>query len=130
MEIMAREHDDFVFLLWEKNASLWNYDRSIVSQVPYYYNHCWPIKPMPTHSCYPNAFVRRVIKPVLVATLSKEGRARTLIHDVPENEILDLLTNYGIRREMLPTSMGGTVDLDKWLLSWIAYRRAIEMEEI
>lgn len=77
-----------------------------------------------------NAFVRRIVKPMLIATIDKKGRSRTVIHDVPANEILDALAEYGIMDYMLPTSMGGLVDLDEWMVEFIAQRRAIEMEAI
>ena len=62
--------------------------------------------------------------------IRKPGPAHCLIHDVPENEILGALSEYGISKEILPTMMGGGVDLDVWLPTWIAQRRALEMEEI
>jgi len=52
-----------------------------------------------------------------------------VIHDgVPESEIVDALSQYGILQHMLPTEMGGTLQLD--LSEWIAYRRSVEMEAI
>jgi hypothetical protein len=62
--------------------------------------------------------------------VDKTGRYRTLIHDVPENEILATFAEYGISKEVLPTEVGGDVDVDTWLSTWIAQRRALEMEEI
>jgi hypothetical protein len=62
--------------------------------------------------------------------MDKAARCRTLYHDVPASEILGVLADYGILKDMLPTSMGGTIDLDAWQKEWIARRRAIEMEEI
>lgn len=64
------------------------------------------------------------------AMMDKEGRARTLIHDVPESEILATLSEFGITKDNVPTTMGGSIDLDTWLPLWIGRRRAIEMEEI
>jgi hypothetical protein len=60
--------------------------------------------------------------------MSKELRARTLTHDVPESDILPVLSAYGIMPDMLPVAMGGTVVLDQ--AEWIATRRATEMEEL
>jgi len=130
MEIMAREHDDFVWIFLEKDASVWNYNRYLITHVPYYYRSCWPVKMMPTHTFGSNKFVRKVVKPVLYAAMDKAARSRTLIHDVPENEMLDVLACYGIQKDTLPTGMGGPVDLDAWSSLWVAQRRAIEMEEI
>jgi hypothetical protein len=49
-------------------------------------------------------------------------------HDVAETEILEVLSQYGLEKAMLPTLMGGTVELN--LEEWIANRRAVEMEEL
>lgn len=130
MEIMAREHNDFVWIVCDKHTTVWNYDRYLISHLPYYYKYCWPIRMMPTHTCCCNAIIRKVVKPVLSATLDKAGRSRTLIHDVPDNQLLATLAEYGISKEILPTAVGGDVDLDTWLPIWIAQRRALEMEEI
>ena len=63
-----------------------------------------------------------------VAFADKRFRARTIAHDVSENEILDVLSKYGIQKEMLPTEMGGSIELNR--SEWIANRWAVEMEEI
>lgn len=55
-------------------------------------------------------------------------RIHTIQHDVPENEIIEVLSNYGIYRDMLPTDMGGTVKLD--LDEFVANRFATELEEL
>lgn len=131
MEIMAREHGDFVWVLWEKDSSIWNYDRYLLSHIPYYYRSCWPIKMLPTHVCGGNRLTRRVIGPVLNATLNRDGRYRTVFHDADGDQLLDALSSsYGIPKKILPTAMGGGIDVAQWLPVWIAQRRAIEMEEI
>ena len=33
------------------------------------------------------------------------------LHDVPKTQLLDVLSNYGIHKEMLPTEMGGTIEI-------------------
>lgn len=55
-------------------------------------------------------------------------RIHTIQHDVPENEVIEILSNYGLYRNMLPTQMGGTVRLD--LEEFVAKRFAIELEEL
>jgi hypothetical protein len=60
--------------------------------------------------------------------MDKRIRSRTLFHDVPESQIVDILSSYGILKEMLPTEMGGTVRLNQ--AEWMASRRAAEREEI
>lgn len=65
---------------------------------------------------------------IMMALKTKTTRSRTVFHDVPQDEILEVLSNYGILPCMLPTQMGGSVVLNQ--REWIAQRWAIEMEEI
>lgn len=71
---------------------------------------------------------------MLVLTLAffdcdgQEFRARTLAHDVPDTEILQVLANYGISKAILPSEMGGS--LTGHQLEWMANRWAAELEEI
>lgn len=51
-----------------------------------------------------------------------------LIHDVSEGNVLEILAEFGIKKDMLPVEMGGSVRLTQ--AEWIANRRAVEMEEI
>ena len=94
----------------------------------FYFRSVFPISDYPAHVCSSPNIIRTVIKPIVCALLGKEGRARTIEHDAPEGEILDELSQYGIEKYMLPTQMGGTVQLN--LEEWIADRRATEMEEL
>lgn len=68
------------------------------------------------------------LRTVLFALTNKCVRSRVVFHDVPESELLDSLSKFGILKDMVPTDMGGTVLLDR--SEWIANRRALEMEEI
>lgn len=61
---------------------------------------------------------------ILSALKTRSTRSRTLFHDVPPNEILDVLADFGILPNMLPTDMGGTLRLDQQ--EWIANRWATE----
>ena len=62
-------------------------------------------------------------------SFEQEFRARTLAHDVPDTEILQVLIKYGISKSMLPTEMGGGLSANHQL-EWLANRRAVELEEI
>lgn len=74
--------------------------------------------------------MRKVGRPLTYSAMSKADRARTIIHDVPDSELIESLSQYGIMAHMLPINMGGLVDLDAWMPRFIEQRRAIEMEEI
>lgn len=94
----------------------------------FYLRSVFPISEYPTHVCSCPRMIKTVIKPIVLALLGKEGRSRTIEHDASQEEILNQLSLYGIEKSMLPTQMGGTVQLN--LAEWVASRRATEMEEL
>ena len=55
----------------------------------------------------------------MMALTDKRARARTIVHDVPENTIINVLSSYGILKHMLPTVMGGDLvfDQSQWILT-------------
>ena len=130
MREYAEPDGSFVWIQWAKDRTVWALDRDAMIRIPYYHRSCWPVRKLPVHSCCASVFERKVVGPILMASMGRDGRSRTMIHDVPESEILEALAEYGIVKDMLPTTMGGTIDLDEWLSEFIAQRRAIEMEEI
>ena len=121
IEILVRESNDpdcsFVRIFMEKYNSLWHYDSFFVRHVPYYFRFCWPAPNIPTHKCCSNLFMRKVGLPLAYSAMSKADRARTIIHDVPDSELIETLSQYGIMAHMLPINMGGLVDLDAWCLA-------------
>jgi len=117
----------FVNLVYFKGATLWDYDR-IFDRWAYFMSSCWPIKLVSNHLCCAPRTILRLIKPIIHAAVGKSFRARTLTHGVPESEILQVLSEYGIVKTMLPTQMGGLIALDH--SEWIDNRRAAELEEI
>lgn len=50
------------------------------------------------------------------------------MHNVPDSEITQVLSCYGILQSMLPSEMGGSLELNQG--EWIANRRAAELQEI
>jgi hypothetical protein len=117
-----------VVVLFLKDATIWDYDHRLYSQTYYHVNHCWPVRIIARHICYPPSIFVKIIKPITYAYFDKRSRSRLLIHDVLESQVLDILSSYGIQKDMLPTEMGGTVLLDH--AEWIASRRAVELKEI
>lgn len=100
----------------------------VYGKLSHFEKTCWPIKFIGAHICGSPSIVFRIIKPILNAMTDRRGRSRMVIHDVPENTLLEALSGYGIMKNMLPTEMGGTVQPNQ--AEWIASRRAAEMEEI
>lgn len=115
----------FVALVDEQGASIFDFESRVDSKVAYYMNDVWPARAIPMHSCCPTGFFVKAVKPITFMWMNRIVRARFVIHEVPENELLSSLSPYGITSEMLPMEMGGTLVLNQ--REWIASRRANEM---
>lgn len=125
---MQEGNDGYVSILFEKHTTLFHFDRKVFFRTQFLYNHCWPARSLSSHGCCPPRSLVWLLKPIGLAAMGKEARARHLVHDVPPSEIVETLSSYGITKDVLPTQMGGSVQLNP--SEWIANRRAIEMEEI
>lgn len=130
IELASRENNDssFVQLVWLKYTSIFDYDVKIYDRMYHFDENAWPIRPCSFHVCCPQSYTLRIVQPVLFAVAGKENRARTMVHTVPEKEILSALAEYGIDGSMVPKHMGGALEFDHKL--WIKCRRATEMEEL
>ena len=68
------------------------------------------------------------INPIVYALFDKRIRCHILIRGVPENQILEVLSAYGLLEDTLPTEMGSTFELDQ--SERIGNRWAAEIEDI
>lgn len=91
---------------------------------------CTPSRLACVHVCCPSSIVMKVLKPIILAIKTKYNRFRMNFHDVPDTEIANVLSEYGIQKHMLPTEMRGAIPLNLYQAEWIETRRAIEMTEI
>jgi hypothetical protein len=132
IEVLAQANTDIgsgvVMIVKDKDFTIWHYDGRLYERMTYFDMKCWPVKIIARHVCVAPWFVVNIIKPIRYALIDKHTRSRILIHDGPESQILDVLSDYGILKDMLPTEMGGTVRFDQ--AEWIANRRAAELGEI
>jgi hypothetical protein len=132
IEVLAQANTDvrsgIVVIVWDKDFTMWDYDDKLNERMAYFDMKCWPVKIIATHICCPPWFMVKVVKPILYALIDKQARSRILFHNVPESHILEVLSNYGFLKGMLPTIMGGTVRLDQ--NEWIVSRRSVELGEI
>jgi hypothetical protein len=117
-----------VVLGWDVNSSVFDFDAALLNPLAHFEKSCWPVKFVARHVCCTSSMVLRIMQPVLMALMDRPSRSRIQVHNVPQSEIANALSRYGIKRSMLPTEMGGTVHLNPF--EWIANRRAVEMEEI
>jgi hypothetical protein len=155
MEVTSRSNTDigsgFVHVVWDKYSSIRDFDRYLWDRYLRHMTNAWPIKSVAIHSCCTPFIVVRFIKPskssggngetalyfgiflltnlyvVLFALINKDIRSRMVFHG-PESELFNSLSAYGILKSMLPSYMGGDVDMN--MTEWIENRRALEMEEI
>lgn len=132
IEVAAQNCTDvrsgFVYIGWMKNCSVWDFGSKLFGRLSHYETHCWPMKFVAAHMCGSSNALTRIVSPVCKALMDRRGRSRMLIHDVSEGNVLEILAEFGIKKDMLPVEMGGSVRLTQ--AEWIANRRAVEMEEI
>lgn len=86
---------------------------------------------LPVHACATHLFclpvlVARLLAPLSLAQLDKNTRARCVIHNVKESQVVEALLEYGIQKEVIPREMGG--DCDYSHSQYIADRRTKEAE--
>ena len=111
---------------WYKQSTMLDTDRTFEWTVTDLQNRAFPVPAVATHSfCLP-MLVRRLLAPISLAQLDKNTRARCVIHHVKESQVVDALSEYGIRKEVIPREMGG--DCDYSHSQYLADRRAIEAE--
>lgn len=115
-------------MVWLKDVSIFDYDQKVFDRALTYFQNVWPVKSIAAHLCCPSGIFVRYVVPIVHAVIDTWIRSRTRVHNVPESEIVSTLHEYGIQKEMLPTVMGGSLELDP--SGWIAHRRAVEMEEL
>lgn len=133
LEVISQNNTDpsggFITIMWDGNTSIADFDLKVFEQSTRLdCSHCLPAKSINRHLCALSLFVRKVMKPVVFAVMTKEVRARTLDHHATDGNYVEILSEFGITKEMLPTEMGGSVRLDQQ--AWISERRSIELEEI
>lgn len=131
MEVTARQNKDIVSgiveIVWDKESTVWDYDNQAYSRWTYFETHAWPVQITAFHVCCPPPFIKRFIVPIMMALTDKRARARTMVHDVPESSIVEVLSGYGILKYTLPTVMGGDLVFDQ--SRWIDERRVAELED-
>jgi hypothetical protein len=106
--------------------TIWDYDR-VYERMNQFETSAWPLRLGAMHACCSPSVLIRFIKPILFALKDKASRSRTLFHDDTNDDILNILSTFGIRPSVLPRAMGGNVHLNN--REWIAERRAVELQK-
>ena len=132
IEVAAEACTDFrsgiIYLGWNKDSTVWDFDAKVYGRLSYFLKTCWPMNFLANHQCGASSIISRIVRPVMQALMDRRGRSRMVIHNGPQKEILDELSAYGILKDMLPTEMGGEVKFSQ--SEWIANRHAAELEEL
>lgn len=132
IEVASRENNDigsgYVHILWDRNATILDFDRDVYNPFTRYEVRSFPVRSLVVHICGSSRFKFAILKPIFFFLTDRRTRCRTLFHDVPDNKLIETLSEYGILGSMLPTEMGGCLNFKQ--SEWIEQRRAIEMEEI
>lgn len=132
MEVAAEQctetESGCVLIGWDEESSIFEFPRKVYDSFAEFEKSCLPVRFAALHTCCPTSAILKIMRPIMLALTDKRTRLRTIVHDVPVSQICDVLSAYGILREMLPTEMGGEVKLNQ--AEWIADRRAVELQEI
>ena len=71
----------------------------------------FPVRMSACHVCCPPKFTVFVFSPIAFAMQDARLRQRHRIHTVSPDRIFTSLSKYGLTRDMLPTFMGGSIEL-------------------
>jgi hypothetical protein len=109
------------------DATLWHVDSELFCEFHVLTRDCLPVKVVADHTICASQEMIRSMLPLTRAAKGREMRLRSIIHDVPQSEVLRELAKYGLSRDMLPASIGGTEEFG--ISEWIENRRRAETKE-
>jgi hypothetical protein len=129
IEVASHSHASMVNLIWDLDSTLFDFDRYLYEKLSMCRAECWPVKFECRHLCCARRLAARILLPVVLAFQSKQWRARFVVHNVAQEDIVSALSEYGITKEMLPSdTFRGALQFDQ--AEWIDQRRAAELKEI
>lgn len=127
MEVVSQRGTDVVRLVSLKDATMLNIDGELFCEHTVLTRDCWPVKVLADHDIAVSPALARNVAPLVIAVRGKELRVRRIVHEVaPDSEIREQLAEYGILADMLPTEIGGRVQLS--IDEWITNRQKVESE--
>jgi hypothetical protein len=107
----------FVVVIFEKGFSFQKYDRKLDKMLLEHSNKIWPLRFSGFHYCF-DSKLNEIIIPFALVMLGREMRARLKLH--PGSRLdsrFEELAEFGILKQNLPVSMGGSLEFDpeEWL---------------
>lgn len=114
IEVAAQQNTNidrgFVGIVLGSKTTFKDYDPAIFNRLAHFHKKCFPVKFVARHICCTSSLILRVICPVLKALMDKEARARTVFHNVPDSEVAESLSSYGLTKDVLPLELGWRCD--------------------
>ena len=76
--------------------------------------HCIPLRTCAFHDCIPPSgrWFRNLFLPFFMWIIQRSARMRFIVHDEEPEAMPEILGSYGIKKEQLPSVIGGTLDED------------------
>jgi len=101
------------FDVFPNSPSSVNFDRKLSSALLHFINNCSPFRTVAVHHFFDSPILGFIIQFVMYL-MGKEFRQRYCLHRGlrSNEERVAALDNFGITKDMLPTIMGGTIQLD------------------
>jgi CRAL/TRIO domain len=121
LEVESTQRYGLVAISFPRNAKFSQFDRELVKMILESLKGYLPVRLSAIHICHPPSFLR-IIFPIMKVFLGERLRKRVRVHGGSEHQVLSLLADFGLLKEMLPVEIGGdkVVDQEKWLQSRIA----------
>ncbi|CAB9525219.1 Transfer protein [Seminavis robusta] len=130
--VMAALQDDvvtqckgLVVMMYLKGETSSQFNRKFIALLLQAIKGAIPVRLSAAHQIHPQIFLR-LIWPMLKLLLDKRMMARLPIFAGDTEQVLAALSKYGYSKSMLPTEMGGDVELDDYFDEWLEQRRQIE----
>lgn len=121
------ENKGIVRLGYHRGVTMRNIDSDLLCENMVLTRDCWPVKVVAEHNmCVPEEVIRLFV-PLTQAAKGRDLRSRSVFHEGPDSDVLGKLASHGIFSNMLPSDIGGTVEIS--IGEWMANRRKAESEE-
>jgi len=84
-----------------------------------------PLRFSAIHFCFPNEFISRLLKPLMILLVGNTGRKVLRIHSGTAIECKYSLSSFGIRQEDFPTTYSGTIK-KRQHMRWLKFRATMD----
>ena len=126
MHVALEESEDtqkhgIIMLMYPHNAQLSQFDRELGKMNMGSMQGILPLRMSAIHIIQPPKFFK-VILVFARLIMSKRTMKRMLFHFGSQQQVLEKLASYGLEKNVLPTEVGGTLEID--VVKWAEGRRS------